>query len=34
MSEKVKEILRYYSESHSIDFKKTQYPIEKHAKKT
>lgn len=33
MSEKVKEILSYGSESYSIDFKKSQYSIEKHAKK-
>jgi len=33
MSEKVKEILRYCSESHSIDYKKLQYPIVQHAKK-
>src|SRR4030042_2782121 len=33
MSETVKTILQYYSESHSIDFKMEQYPIEKHEKK-
>lgn len=33
MLEKVKEILEYHSESHSIDFKKEQYPIENHSKK-
>jgi predicted HTH transcriptional regulator len=33
MTEKVKEILDYGSESHLIDFKINQYPIEKHPKK-
>jgi hypothetical protein len=31
--DKITEILNYYSESHNIDFKLLQYPIEKHDKK-
>jgi hypothetical protein len=33
MSQKVIDIIKYGSESHSVDFKREQYPIEKHAKK-
>lgn len=33
MSDKVIDILKYSSEGHSIDFKRDQYPIEKHGKK-
>lgn len=33
MSVTVEDIIAYYSESHSVDFKKTQYPITKHNKK-
>ncbi|PXY01389.1 hypothetical protein DF185_07855 [Marinifilum breve] len=33
MKEKVIEIIKYYPESHNVDFKKEQYPIQKHYKK-
>ena len=33
MISRVIEIIEYYSESHSIDFKREQYPLEKHRKK-
>lgn len=33
MTEKVVDIITYGSESHSIDFKREQYPMEKHVKK-
>jgi hypothetical protein len=33
MSQKVIDILKYSSEGHSIDFKRDQYPITRHAKK-
>jgi len=33
LMDKIAEIIKYYSESHNIDFKLLQYPIDKHEKK-
>jgi hypothetical protein len=33
LMDNIAEIIKYYSESHNIDFKLFQYPIDKHEKK-